>query len=364
MTSRNYCFTAWNLDIWNQPNISRIISSTDHRVRYLVFQIEICPDTQRHHAQGYLELTSPLRQIAVKKTFSDDSMHIESREGSRDQARHYCMCSGPPCPCPGASRKQIVSGPFEFGEWTTRQGQRTDLLSLQSAIDQRVPMHDIAQQHFGSFLRYERAVRSYQTLSIPPRSSKTELHIVWGPAGSGKAYHCFSQHPPGSFYRISFSPSAQPLFNDYDPSIHENILITGFYGWIDLPFLLQLCDQYPLQVKVLYGSAQFVAKRIYITAYDSPLYWYLPPNLISAPDPKSHRPFHSVDLVSLLTRITSIQHRTGHWHTPVVRDDTRSLQKFLYNYFHPPLVLKDGKYVSVPPSPLTPETYPDFLRSV
>lgn len=359
MTSRNYCFTSFNLDVWNQPNIAHLIETSNHKVRYLIFQIESCPTTSRHHAQGYAEFTSPVRQNAVKIMFSDNSIHLESRLGTRDQARHYCMCSGPPCTCLHASNKIRISGPFEFGEWTTGQGQRTDLIQLQSAINSGAPIQQVAQQHFGSFLRYERSIRTYQNLVIPPRNFKTELHIVWGHAGSGKAHSCFSKFPPESFFRLSPSGSYNLSFDGYDPSIHENILIKDFYGWIPYPTLLQLCDSYPLQVKILYGSAQFTAKRIFITSHDSPLYWYLPPTLSSTPSPNSTRPFHSVDIMSLLNSITSLQYRSAHWSNPSVFDRTQDLRSFLDSfYFKPPSILASPS--SLPQDPYAP--FPDFLK--
>lgn len=80
MISRSYCFTAWKKPIY-----------TDAPVRYIVVGEEICPTTGKLHYQGYVEFTRSVRMNAVKKYFSDNTMHLEKRKGSREQARCYCM---------------------------------------------------------------------------------------------------------------------------------------------------------------------------------------------------------------------------------------------------------------------------------
>jgi len=86
MTSRSYCFTSW------KPITYTVTSDSD--IRYLCYGIEICPETQRQHFQGYLELRKPLRIQGVKKILNDNTVHLEKRKGTRDQARDYCKKDG------------------------------------------------------------------------------------------------------------------------------------------------------------------------------------------------------------------------------------------------------------------------------
>lgn len=82
-TNRNYCFTAWQLPVWN-PEV----------MKYMIYGKEICPTTGRLHYQGYVELKSPSRVVACKKYFKDNTIHLEKRKGTRDQAITYCKKDG------------------------------------------------------------------------------------------------------------------------------------------------------------------------------------------------------------------------------------------------------------------------------
>lgn len=73
---RNWCFTAYK-------DPSAIDWNNERTVRYIVFQREQCPETQRIHWQGYVEFTVPYRMAAVKDRFNDRTLHLEARRGGR-----------------------------------------------------------------------------------------------------------------------------------------------------------------------------------------------------------------------------------------------------------------------------------------
>lgn len=102
MTSRSYCFTSW------KPITYTVTAECD--IRYLCYGIEICPKTQKQHYQGYLELRKPLRMQGVKKLLDDNTIHLEKRKGTRDQARDYCKKDGKF---------------YEYGTWTL--GKKTSV---------------------------------------------------------------------------------------------------------------------------------------------------------------------------------------------------------------------------------------------
>ena len=60
----------------------------DTRCRWFSGQFEICPDTDRYHAQCYSEWHSSLRMSEVIKAIPS---HVEIREGTRTQARDYSL---------------------------------------------------------------------------------------------------------------------------------------------------------------------------------------------------------------------------------------------------------------------------------
>lgn len=278
MTSRSYCFTSFTVSKWDREIIAQLMNSPTSKVRYLVYQIEECPTTSRLHAQGYIEFISPVREVAVKNFFSDPAMRLFKRNGSPAQARHYCMCSGPSCNCGDDRRfsKIVKAGPFEFGNFGVKQGQRTDLLAVQTALNAGATMKEIAINHFPTFARFEHALRSYQNLIIAPRNFKTEVHIYWGSVDAAAEIKesIYKKHAFESFYPLNHGNAKTLWFDGYEPLVHENIYIENYNGWIDFDSLLALAGNLPCNVPIKGSCIPFVAKRIYISAYNPPRYWY------------------------------------------------------------------------------------------
>lgn len=75
-------------------------------VQYASFQLEQCPETQRLHWQGYLELESPRTLSYFRKWFEGFHCTPKYDTSTREQARAYTRKE--------ASR---VAGPWEFGEF-------------------------------------------------------------------------------------------------------------------------------------------------------------------------------------------------------------------------------------------------------
>lgn len=103
MTSRNYCFTAWK-----KPELEKL--KKEH-IKYLCFGIEKAPTTGKIHYQGYIEVKTPMRISGIKNMMCDNSVHLEKRMGTRDQAIDYCKKDGDfhiLIECPG--KKSVTQG--------------------------------------------------------------------------------------------------------------------------------------------------------------------------------------------------------------------------------------------------------------
>lgn len=111
---RHWCWTLWLADdasIEEAEATARTIFDS-RRVRYSVCQAERPKLGGRIHLQGYTEFTHSLRMSEVKKTFGYSTIHLEPREGSRADARNYCMRKT----WKGATKGR-VGGPWEQGRW-------------------------------------------------------------------------------------------------------------------------------------------------------------------------------------------------------------------------------------------------------
>jgi len=112
---RNWCFTTFNLQLQVPEN--------DKNFRYCVFQTELCPTTGQLHYQGYVEFTRTMRMKKIKELFQDETMHLEPRQGSRVQARAYCM-----------KPESQFAQPLEYGTWEVAPGKRLDLVESREII--------------------------------------------------------------------------------------------------------------------------------------------------------------------------------------------------------------------------------------
>lgn len=164
MSIRSVCFTLFfpNDHVTPYDTATGIFKSTD-AIRYAIWQLERCPNTDRIHIQGYLELRTSKRFSGIKKLFwLQDTVHLEKRQGTRDQAREYCR-----------KEDTQVCGPFEFGTWINGPGERSDLELIKQAItdgaDQQQIDNDFPEQaaRYQQWVRRMIAYERHKNLQVP-----------------------------------------------------------------------------------------------------------------------------------------------------------------------------------------------------
>lgn len=250
MTNRQWLFTENNptgLIDWNY------VDKSNH-IRYAVYQMEV-GEEGTPHLQGYVEFKRTVRLSYCKKLLA--RAHWEPRRGSRDEARAYCM-----------KDETRVDGPYEYGTWNAEgQGNRTDMVQLKDDIVAGKPLQYILENHPGSAIRYRNNIRAFLAEQVKPRSWKTEVHILYGPTGTGKTRYVMDTYPD-----VFIKQNDTKWWDGYDK--HETVLLDEFYGWIPFHWLLRLLDRGPVKVEVKNGQVEFVPKRIFITSNARPDHWY------------------------------------------------------------------------------------------
>ncbi len=175
--NRSYCFTLF---CEGTTKCAANAFEIKEKVRYIIWQQERCPDTQKEHYQGYVELTTPMRLKAVKDLLGYSTVHLEARHGTRDEARAYCV---------KADTK--MAGPWELGSWDTAAGKRNDLDEAAKMIREE-GIHAVADASPGQFIRLGKHFREYDTyISGRSLSSSRQVLAFWihGPSDIGKS-HC------------------------------------------------------------------------------------------------------------------------------------------------------------------------------
>lgn len=272
--SKYWCFTLNNYTDAEEENLQQwFVNTTD----YATYGYEI-GESGTPHLQGYFELHSKRRFTVVKnllRSIGLDRMHLERRQGSAQEASDYC-------------HKEDNKPGFFYGTISKScQGKRSDLIALREDLLAQVPMSVIAQEHFGSFLRYQRGINAFRNVIATKRMWEMQVSVFWGKTGTGKTRKVYELCPENLY-----SHPGGPWFDGYDGE--EDVLFDEFSGsYFALPYLLKLLDRYPMQVPIKGGFVSFVPKRIWITSNYAPESWYA-----------SARPEH---VAALMRRLTVVE---------------------------------------------------------
>lgn len=254
--SKYWCFTYNNYDAETEANLQSWLASN---TTYATYGKEIS-GTGTPHLQGYFELESKRKHSTLKNKFRAcglSALHFELRLGSAQEASDYCHKEGQD---PGFFHGTI-SRP--------QQGMRTDLNLLREDLLAQRPLREIAQEHFGAFIRYQRGINAFRSVMATQRMWPMEVFVLWGKTGTGKTrkvYETVGEEP-------LYSHPGGPWFDGYDGE--SNVLFDKFSGsYFALTYLLKLLDRYPMQVPIKGGFVSFVPRKIYITSNYPPEEWY------------------------------------------------------------------------------------------
>jgi len=280
MSSRNWCFTVNNPADTDYPESWQL----DY-VKNMIYQVEI-GENGTLHLQGYLELKNP-RNLTWLKRQMHSTAHFERRKGTRSQAVDYCAKEESRLAPPkiwGAKEDDVEAWHFvdntghrslaeELG-WrlseTESQDGSTSTKKLQEIKqkleDGSASIEEIADDYFPIWVRFHRAFDRYITMKTAQRNHECEVHVLFGPTGTGKSKWVMDNYP------VAYWKQRSKWWCGY--SAHETVVIDEFYGWLPFDLLLRLCDRYPMLVESKGGQLQFVARTIIFTTNKCPDDWY------------------------------------------------------------------------------------------
>lgn len=256
MRIRNACFTSFNYEHLQYEEFKEPI-------RYIVGQVEECPDSGRKHFQGYVEFNKSMRLRAIKKILGDPTVHIEKRKGSQTEAIAYCK----------KEESRDPSGfAIEYGTCGSQeQGRRSDLHTIAEKITRGDDLLDIANAFPEQFIRYHRGIREFKFLHARQNTfRRINCIVVWGPAGVGKTRVCVEATEQKLF--ILESDGTSLWWDGY--AGEETILIDDFYGWVKWHTLLRVLDGYEQRLPVKGGHTWARWTTVFITSNKHPKDWY------------------------------------------------------------------------------------------
>jgi len=249
--NRNWCFTENS-----EPRL--LVTALEQEglpagIRYVVGQLE---QGEHEHFQGYLYLDNACGLRWLQKNLSPTA-HFEAARGSYEQNKAYCT-----------KAETRVEGPFEWGE-PPSQGKRTDLEEIKAKLDSGTPMKQIAQEHFASYLRYNRGFDRYKILTQAPRQGPVETWLFYGPTGCGKTRKAKEMFPD------AYDKAVGPWWDGYDGQT-EVLLDEHNTPWMRWDMLLRMLDPLglPLMVETKGSTVQLRANKFIFTCNVPPEDWY------------------------------------------------------------------------------------------
>lgn len=249
MTSRSYCFTSFKaVDDFTYEK---------SKIKYIIYGVETCKKTHRLHLQGYVELKNAYRIAAVKKILNDPSVHLEKRQGTRDEAITYCRKDG------------VVT---EYGQ-NEGQGSRTD---LKISISDAKTVKDFAQKNPELYCRYRGGIKDLMAWKLEdsvPEFRFVDVTVYWGATGTGKtrSVEDESKECGNRLYTLG-KDGDRCWFDGYDGQ--EILHLEEFNGWMPYSFLLRVLDGYRLRLPIKGGHTFSAWTMVYITSNVEPSRWY------------------------------------------------------------------------------------------
>lgn len=234
MQSRNWCFTAFDFLILP-------VNLPSENFSYLVYQVEVCPNTSKQHIQGFAQLKRKQRLSWMSRelvtAFRCSPPHLETMKGTAQQARQYSMKEESRLP---------GSLPIETGTFCAGQGARMDLTSVAQLCADGTPLSSIASQCPETWIRHHRGITSLSTIlaasRMKPRSSFALVYI-WGPSGCGKTTAVRARWPDAFW----MTETDRGWMDSY--AGESVIVIDDFASKLPLPFVLRLCQPQPFSAE-------------------------------------------------------------------------------------------------------------------
>lgn len=249
----NYIFTSYADEL----------KFDESRLKFYVYQREVCPDTGRLHWQGYCGFTRSVRLQVAQRAIGDPAAHMERRLGSHQQAMEYCTKL--------ASRAPGCE-PVKWGQLELNQGKRTDLDTFTEAMVAGTPLVDLIEEQPSTFVKFSKGLYALDAVLKQKKVvdfRKLTVTVLYGDAGTGKTR--YAARDPDS-YILADPDGGRIWFDGYNGQ--ATLIIDDFYGWIKHYTLLRILDGYKYKIEVKGAHTWANWTNVIITSNVHPSEWY------------------------------------------------------------------------------------------
>lgn len=244
--SKYWCFTLNN---YSQEEYEQLCEHAEQALYGIIGREQGEQGTP--HLQGYMVFNSRKRLSQVRQL--NGRAHWERAKGSPQQNQTYCAKEG---------------NSAEFGSLPGGQGSRNDLQAVLTDVKRGESIRTIREKHWGSWLRYHKAILQAHLDYNPKRNEKTVVNVYWGATGLGKTRRAFQEAGENAYFH-----NGGQWFDGYDGT--SPVIFDDFGGSeFKLTYLLKLLDRYPFRVPIKGGFVNWNPNGIWITSNRSPNDWY------------------------------------------------------------------------------------------
>lgn len=247
---RNYLLTVNNPAQTDEEFYDYL--KTLRHIKYFVFQREQGNATGTEHFQLYIEFEVGKTFTTMKEYFP--TAHIESRKGSKTQARDYCSKT---------DTRMDGHKVFEYGEFI-ENGERSDLNDITQMIESGATDRDIQLAYPSQFFRYYKNIAQLRQVYLETKFNNVfrelEITYICGSTEKGKTRYVMDKYGYTNVYRVTtYDHTAFDSYNGQDVIAFEE-----FRSSFKIEDMLKYLEGYPLMLPSRYNNKVVCYTKVYI----------------------------------------------------------------------------------------------------